>query len=83
MLDDTIAAIATPLGNGGLAIIRISGGKALTIADTLFAPGGKSKTPLAGVKSHTLHYGHILRNDQRLDEVMISVMKAPATFTRK
>ena len=43
MLDDTIAAIATPLGNGGLAIIRISGGKALTIADTLFAPGGKSK----------------------------------------
>ena len=83
MFDETIAAIATPLGQGGLAIIRISGDKALPVADSLFAPGGKSKTPLAESKSHTLHYGHIVRDGQRLDEVMISVMKAPATFTRE
>ena len=61
MFDETIAAIATPLGQGGLAIIRISGDKALAIADSLFAPGGKSKSQLAKAKSHTLHYGHIAR----------------------
>ena len=83
MFDETIAAIATPLGQGGLAIIRISGDKALAIADSLFAPGGKSKTQLAKAKSHTLHYGHIVRDERRLDEVMVSVMKAPATFTRE
>ena len=58
MLDETIAAIATPLGQGGLAIIRLSGGKALATADSLFAPGGKSRTRLAAAKTHTLHYGH-------------------------
>ena len=83
MFDKTIAAIATPLGQGGLAVIRISGDRALPVAESLFAPGGKSKTPLAGARSHTLHYGHIVRDGQRLDEVMISVMKAPATFTRE
>ena len=83
MFDKTTAAIATPLGQGGLAVIRISGDRALPVAESLFAPGGKSKTPLAGARSHTLHYGHIVRDGQRLDEVMISVMKAPATFTRE
>ena len=83
MLDETIAAIATPLGQGGLAIIRLSGDRALTIADSLFAPGGKSRTRLAAAKTHTLHYGHIVRDVQRLDEVIVSVMKAPATFTRE
>ena len=83
MLDDTIAAIATPLGQGGLAVIRISGGKALATVDTLFTPASKSKTRLAKAKTHTLHYGHIVRDGQRLDEVIVSVMKAPATFTRE
>ena len=83
MLDETIAAIATPLGQGGLAIIRLSGDRALTIADSLFAPGGKSRTRLAAAKTHTLHYGHSVRDGQRLDEVIVSVMKAPATFTRE
>ena len=83
MLDDTIAAIATPLGQGGLAVIRISGGEALAVAGLLFSPGGKSKTKLAAAKTHTLHYGHIVRDAQRLDEVLVSVMKAPATFTRE
>ena len=83
MLDDTIAAIATPLGQGGLAVIRISGGKALATGDALFTPASKSNTRLAKAKTHTLHYGHIVRDGQRLDEVIVSVMKAPATFTRE
>ena len=83
MFDETIAAIATPLGQGGLAIIRLSGDKALTIADSLFVPGVKSKSQLAKAKSHTLHYGHIGRDERRLDEGMVSVMKSPATFTRE
>ena len=83
MLDDTIAAIATPLGQGGLAVIRISGTEAVAVGDSLFAPGGKSKAKLAVAKTHTLHYGHIVRDKQRLDEVLVSVMKAPATFTRE
>ena len=83
MLDDTIAAIATPLGQGGLAVIRVSGGKALATVDALFTPASKSKTRLAKAKTHTLHYGHIVRDGQRLDEVIVSVMKAPTTFTRE
>ena len=83
MLEDTIAAIATPLGQGGLAVIRISGARAVTVADSLFTPAGKSRKPLATAKTHTLHYGHIVRDRQRLDEVIVSVMKAPATFTRE
>ena len=81
MLDDTIAAIATPLGEGGLAVIRISGNRAVSVGDSVFTPAGKSKTQLAEAKSHTLHYGHIARDGKRIDEVIVSVMKAPATFT--
>ena len=83
MFDETIAAIATPLGQGGLAIIRISGDKAL--ADCRFPVRSRRqiKSHLAKAKSHTLHYGHIVRDERRLDEVMVSVMKAPATFTRE
>ena len=83
MLDDTIAAIATPLGQGGLAVIRTSGHKALLVGDSLFIPVGKSKAKLAEAKTHTLHYGHIAQGGRRLDEVIVSVMKAPATFTRE
>ena len=83
MLDDTIAAIATPLGQGGLAVIRISGHKALLVGDSLFIPVGKSKAKLTEAKTHTLHYGHIAQGGRRLDEVIVSVMKAPATFTRE
>ena len=83
MLDDTIAAIATPLGQGGLAVIRISGGKAMETGDALFVPASKSSTRLAKAKTHTLHYGHIVRDGKQLDEVIVSVMKAPATFTRE
>lgn len=79
---DTIAAISTPLGEGGIAIIRVSGPEAIATVARLFS--GKSDLRL--VDSHTLHYGHIVRlddQDERLDEVMVSVMRSPKTFTRE
>jgi tRNA modification GTPase len=83
MHDDTIAAIATPLGEGGLAVIRLSGAQALAIAARCFFPAGShSQTPTAAV-SHTLHYGHIRRDGRTVDEVLCAVMRAPRTFTRE
>ena len=55
----------------------------LATGDALFVPASKSNTRLTKAKTHTLHYGHIVRDGQRLDEVIVSVMKAPATFTRE
>lgn len=83
MFDDTIAAIATPLGQGGLAIIRLSGERAVPVGDAVFQPPSGNAATLANAKSHTIHYGHIVRDGQRIDEVMVSVMRAPATFTRE
>ncbi len=81
--DDTIAAIATPLGEGGLAVIRISGKNALVVADTAFVPvGNKSRKPSAA-ESHTIHYGKVFRAGQQVDEVLCAVMRAPRTFTRE
>ena len=77
---DTITAIATPLGEGAIGIIRISGTEAVAIANRIFQ--GKN---LETVDSHTLNYGHILDpdKDEILDEVMVGVMRAPRTFTRE
>ena len=83
MFDDTIAAIATPLGQGGLAIIRLSGERAVPVGDAVFHPPSGNAETLANAKSHTIHYGHIVRDGQSIDEVMVSVMRAPATFTRE
>ncbi|HZO84446.1 MAG TPA: tRNA uridine-5-carboxymethylaminomethyl(34) synthesis GTPase MnmE, partial [Verrucomicrobiae bacterium] len=83
MIDDTIAAIATPLGEGGLAVIRISGPHALDIVDKCFHPVGKSSTHAGKAETHTIHYGRISRNSQTVDEVLIAVMRAPRTFTRE
>jgi tRNA modification GTPase len=83
MLDDTIAAIATPLGEGGLAVIRLSGPQALSIADKSFSPAGKSTLKPSAASSHTIHFGHVLRNGATVDEVLLSVMRAPRTFTRE
>ncbi|MDB4459215.1 tRNA uridine-5-carboxymethylaminomethyl(34) synthesis GTPase MnmE [bacterium] len=81
--DDTIAAIATPIGEGGLAVIRISGASATQIATQIFkAPGSKLKA-LTEVDSHTLHYGFIEQDGKQIDEVMLAVMRAPRTFTRE
>jgi tRNA modification GTPase len=83
MFDDTIAAIATPLGEGGLAVIRLSGAGALTIADKSFVPSGKSSLKPSQAPTHTIHYGKIFQNGRAIDEVLLSVMRAPRTLTRE
>ena len=83
MLDHTIAAIATPLGEGGLSVIRISGTEAFQIADKVFVPSGKNARAPSTANSHTLHHGHITRNGTIIDEVLLSIMRAPRTFTRE
>src|SRR5205809_179873 len=83
LLDDTIAAISTPLGEGGIAVIRLSGPQALQIADSSFASIGKHLATPSTVPSHTLHYGNIVHAGKIIDEVMLAVMRAPRTFTRE
>jgi tRNA modification GTPase len=83
MLDDTIAAIATPLGEGGLAVIRISGPQTLAVADRCFVPAGGASLKASLAATHTIHFGHIVSNGRRIDEVLLSVMRAPRTFTRE
>ena len=77
---DCIAAIATPLGNSGIGIIRISGADSLVLIDRIASCRGKI---LSEVPSHTIHYGWIIdgQSKQPIDEVLISVMRAPHTFT--
>ena len=78
---DTICAIATALGEGGIAIIRISGDKSLDIISKIFKP--KSKIDIKQMKSYTMKYGHIYdpQSDELIDEVIISYMKGPRSFT--
>jgi tRNA modification GTPase len=83
MFDDTIAAIATPLGEGGLAVIRVSGPDAFVIADKFFVPTGKSSLKPSDALTHTIHYGRIVRHGETVDEVLLSVLRAPRTFTRE
>lgn len=83
MFDDTIAAIATPLGEGALAVIRLSGVNALAVAERSFQPAGKNSSKPTQALSHTIHYGKIIRHGRDVDEVLLSVMRAPRTFTRE
>lgn len=78
--NDTIAAISTPVGEGGISIIRISGDDAVKVAQRIYK--GKD---LVKVATHTINYGHIVDpdTDQEVDEVMVSVMRAPHTYTRE
>lgn len=79
---DTIAAIATGVTNSGIGIIRISGEDSIEIADRIFVPF-KKENKLNNVKSHTIHYGYIKDNDNVIDEVLVSVMRKPNTYTRE
>ncbi len=81
MQDDTIAAIATPLGEGGLAVIRISGPQALAVADRCFVPASQASPKPSAAATHTLHFGHVVRAGQHVDEALLAVMRAPRTFT--
>ena len=83
MLTDTIAAIATPLGEGGLAVIRISGPSALDVAARCFIAARKPHWKPADAASHTVHYGHSCRDGKPIDEVLLTVFRAPRTFTRE
>jgi tRNA modification GTPase len=83
MFDDTIAAIATPLGEGGLAVIRLSGAQTLAVADKSFLPVGKSSKKPSTAPTHTIHYGKIVRDGRDVDEVLLAVMRAPRTYTRE
>jgi tRNA modification GTPase len=83
MLNDTIAAIATPLGESGLGVIRISGPQALSVADGCFVAAGAQAPKPSAAPTHTIHFGHIVRNGENVDEVLLSVMRAPRTFTRE
>lgn len=77
---DTITAISTPLGEGAIAIVRLSGKDSVSIANKMFSGPDLSK-----VDSHTIHYGKIIEpgTDKMIEEVMVSVMRAPKTFTRE
>ena len=77
-MEDTIAAISTTLGVGDIAIIRVSGNDATRIVNKIFKGRDLSK-----VDSHTINYGHIVDGDDIVDEVLVSVMRAPKTFTRE
>lgn len=83
MLDDTIAAVSTPLGEGALAVVRLSGPEALAVADRVFVPIGKTSSLPSHAATHTLQYGKIVRNGQIVDEVMAAILRAPRTFTRE
>jgi len=80
---DTIAAISTPMGEGAIAIVRLSGDEALKIADRIFK--GVGNKSLLDVSSHTIHYGHLIdpKTSEVAEEVMLSVMKGPKTFTKE
>ena len=78
-IDDTIAAIATAPGEGGIGIIRISGSEALKVADQIFkSVSGKSISDYA---PRTLIYGHVLDGDKKIDEVLVAFMKGPNSYT--
>lgn len=77
---DTIAAIATAMGNSGIGIVRISGDEAVEIADRIFKLKGGKET-LAEQKSHTIHYGFVCDGEEVIDEVLVMLMKGPRSFT--
>jgi len=79
MHSDTIAAISTPIGEGAIGIVRISGQNAFEIIDDLFVPFSKNVIE----EDKKMRYGHILFNNKVIDEVMIVKMKGPATYTRE
>ncbi len=82
MKQDTIAAIASGMTQSGIGIIRISGDDAIEVADRIFRSAG-GKKQLKDAASHTIHYGYLYDGDHMVDEVLVSVMRAPKTYTRE
>ena len=79
-MEDTIAAIATAMAPSGIGIVRISGPEAVAVADRLYR-GKKKEKKLADMKSHTIHYGWIVEQEQVLDEVLVMLMRGPHSYT--
>lgn len=77
-MDENICAISTSLGVGAISIVRCSGPNVIEIVNEIF-----DGTDLTKIKSHTIHYGHIVFDEEIIDEVLVSVMRAPKTFTRE
>jgi len=77
-MNDTIAAISTTMGVGAISIIRVSGNDAINIVNKIFKGNDLTK-----VNSHTINYGHIIDNNNIIDEVLVSIMRSPRTFTRE
>ncbi len=82
IMSETIAAISTALSEGGIGIIRVSGPDAIEIVNKIYRNKDGAYS-LSSYKTHTIHYGFIYDGEKLLDEVMVSVMKAPNTFTRE
>ena len=82
-LEDTIVAPATPIGEGGIGIVRISGARALEISDKIFVSKDKKKP--SGYETYSVHYGHITEGARKniVDEVLLTVMKAPKSYTKE
>jgi tRNA modification GTPase len=77
-MEDTIAAISTPIGEGGISIVRMSGPRALEIADHFFS---SSQGRVSTFLTHTVHFGKIVHSDRTIDHVMLTVMRAPRSYT--
>ena len=77
-MEDTIAAISTIVGESALNVIKVSGNDSIEIVNKIFS--GKDLTK---VKSHTIHYGFIMNKNEKIDEVLVSIFKAPKTYTRE
>ena len=78
--NDTICALATPHGMGAIAVVRVSGPKAIEIVDSLFQQNGKS-LEMSKIISHKAYHGHLVYNGELLDEVLVTFFKAPHSFT--
>ena len=78
---DTIAAISTAMNNSGIGIVRISGADAIKILNKIFRPA--KEKDMESVPGNTIHYGHIVDGDSIVDEVLVSVLRAPHTYTRE
>jgi len=80
-LEDTIVAISTPTGQGGIGIVRMSGKEAVRVAGKMFKT--KKGSSISKFKSYTVHYGWIVRKNEIIDEVLLTIMRAPKSYTRE
>jgi tRNA modification GTPase len=76
---ETIIALATPTGLGAISVIRISGFNAISVTEKLFKSKGNKK--LSNQNSHTVHLGHLIKNNHELDEVLVTIFKGPRSYT--